>query len=275
MISLVRGGGKLPWELTLAWWIWVLSGSSAIAYGDGFEGVSYGGPGLYPGFFGFGLSYHLGYGYGGYGLGVGGYGGYPYYGGPGYPNGEPRLRRFGGISPFPYHGGGHFSYDYPYSVAGMGQLVANRPVVTGSDRPDLGSGYPHSGDFGPFTGAFPYPDSFFAPYASASAGSSSGASSSDPATTAARARNLGIDEEPAVDADGVRGMKVTKVYPGTAAEKAGLQAGDLLRSINGYLTEQPGNVAWIIANAAPENVLEMNVRKGSDGTEHTVTAQLP
>jgi S1-C subfamily serine protease len=73
----------------------------------------------------------------------------------------------------------------------------------------------------------------------------------------------------------VWGMKVSKVYPGSAAEKAGLHAGDVIHSINGYLTTQPGNMAWIIANAAPDNVLMMNVRNASDGKEHTITAHLP
>ena len=70
-------------------------------------------------------------------------------------------------------------------------------------------------------------------------------------------------------------MKVANVYPGTAAERAGLQVGDVIHSINGYLTEQRGNLAWIIANAAPNNTLTMNVRTASDGKEHTVTAQIP
>ena len=55
-------------------------------------------------------------------------------------------------------------------------------------------------------------------------------------------------------------MKVSKVYPGTAAEKGGLRVGDVIRSINGYLTEQPGNLAWIIATAAPDKVLKIDVR---------------
>jgi hypothetical protein len=49
----------------------------------------------------------------------------------------------------------------------------------------------------------------------------------------------------------------------------------VIHSINGYLTEQRGNLAWIIANAAPNNILKMNVRTARDGQEHTVTAQLP
>lgn len=91
----------------------------------------------------------------------------------------------------------------------------------------------------------------------------------------ARGRSLGIDVEPVVEAAGVRGLKVSKVYPGTAAEGAGLQVGDVIHSINGYLTEERGNLAWIIANAAANNNLKMNVRKLSDGKKQIVTVQLP
>ena len=82
-------------------------------------------------------------------------------------------------------------------------------------------------------------------------------------------RVLGIDEEPVVLSDGRKGMKITNVYPGTAAEQAGLQAGDVLRSVNGYLTEQRGNLAWIIANATPNNTLKLNVRTAKDGQDHS------
>src|SRR5512135_3687906 len=67
--------------------------------------LGYGKPGLYPGFQGFGLGYHRGYGYGGDALGVGAGGGYPFYGGPGYCHPWPALRRIGGITPFPFYGG--------------------------------------------------------------------------------------------------------------------------------------------------------------------------
>lgn len=88
-------------------------------------------------------------------------------------------------------------------------------------------------------------------------------------------RYLGIDEEPVVNSNGVRGMKVAKVYPGTAAEKAGLHAGDMIYSINGYLTTERGNLAWIIGKAAPDNVLNMKVRTAADGKEQTIKVQLP
>jgi hypothetical protein len=142
--------------------------------------LGYGGPGVYPGFYGFGLCYHPGYGYGGSALGVGADGGYPFYGGPGYPHPAPPLRRFARLLPFLYNGSGPLAYDYPQSVENIGPLVANRPVMPGSDRPDLGSGYPHNGDFGPFTGAFPYPEAYFAPYTTAAGGLVSGVPSPYP-----------------------------------------------------------------------------------------------
>ncbi len=87
-------------------------------------------------------------------------------------------------------------------------------------------------------------------------------------------RLLGVDEEPVVLADGTKAMKIGKVFPGSAAERAGLQAGDVIRSVNGYLTEQRGNLAWIIANAAPNNELKLNVQSVKDGQTHAATATL-
>ena len=86
---------------------------------------------------------------------------------------------------------------------------------------------------------------------------------------------LGIDEEPVVGPDGVRGVKASNVSPESTAEKAGLQRGDLILSVNGYLTQRRGDLAWIAANASPDKVLKMNVRKASDGKVHTVKIQLP
>jgi hypothetical protein len=95
------------------------------------------------------------------------------------------------------------------------------------------------------------------------------------ATPSPRQRLLGIDEDPLVLPDGTKAMKVSKVYPGTAAAKAGLQAGDVIRSVNGYLTEQRGNLAWIIATATPNNELRINLQTKKDGQTHLVTAMLP
>jgi S1-C subfamily serine protease len=88
-------------------------------------------------------------------------------------------------------------------------------------------------------------------------------------------RSLGIEEEPVVDANGVAGIKISHFYSGSVAEKAGLHAGDVIYSSNGYLTQVRGNLAWIINHAAPNKVVTMRVRTASDSKERTIAAQLP
>jgi S1-C subfamily serine protease len=87
-------------------------------------------------------------------------------------------------------------------------------------------------------------------------------------------RYLGIDEQPVVDSGG-QGMQVVRIYPGTPAEQAGLQVGDVIHSANGYLTQQHGNLAWIIANTPPNGELQMNVRTARDGVDHLIVARVP
>ncbi len=131
--------------------------------------LGYGPPGLYPGFQGFGLGYHLGYGYGGDALGVGAEGGYPLYGGPGYPHPWPGLNRLCGINPFPYFGGpGYPTPEQPHYFGGIGPLVPDRPVVIIAIDPRK----PCSpSDYGPYTGAVPDAEVRFAPFtAQAAAG---------------------------------------------------------------------------------------------------------
>jgi PDZ domain len=310
MISLVRGGGGLrPGVFALALGIWVISQSSAPAFGDGlgllrgapsgpagfghgndgYGTTSYGGPGLSPGFYGFGLGFHPGYGYGGRGLGTGNGGGFPYYAGPGYPQPDPPLDRFGHIVPYLYNGTpcNGFSGYQP-----AGPLVVDQSVVTVGNGREFG----YTGDFGPATGMIPYPEAYFAPFTTAAAttGSSTGVPpSNSPASPppgggfgspssslspgdggAGRGRGLDIGEEPVVDADGVRGLKVTGISPGTAAERAGLRAGDVIRSINGYRTERPANLDWIVAHASSDHVLTMKVRNVDDGRTRQVTLRL-
>ncbi len=268
---------------------------------ESFGTLGYGPPGLHPGEQGFGLGYHLGYGYGGDALGVGADGGYPFYGGPGYPHCNPQLRRIGGIVPFPYFGGpGYPTPDHPNFYGGSGPLVPDRPVVsivTETGQPVGAMGY------GPFTGSVADAEARFAPFTARAAagaallrqtrsrpglpapsGPSGGASPPTPATNPPagagaeppRARQfLGIEAEPAVDAGGVKGMRITKVTPGSAAERVGLHVGDVIRSINNYATQQPGNLEWIYVNAAPINILRINAFTASDGKEHTFTTQIP
>lgn len=324
MLSLARGGGRLPLKaFAVTFGLLVFVGSSASADVDGHgnhnEGrfrhghLGYGtlgwAPyGLYPGLYGFSLRWHPGYGYGLYALGVGADGGYPFYGGIGYPHEPPTLRRFGPARPFAYYGGP----DYPLDgcsnyFSHVGGLVIEKPVVTIGEPGDYGfvneNGDVYPGrDFGSYTGTLPYPETLFAPYTSAAAttGSSgaeglarpmapAGPSAASPSLPPAPlspaigeatpirtpSRFLGIDEEPTVDDAGVRGIKVTRVIPGSPAEKAGLHPGDIIHSINGYLTTERGNLAWIISVATPNNVLKMIVRTAVDGKIQTILADLP
>jgi hypothetical protein len=188
MVALVPGRGRFPSKaLALALGIWVFSGSSArsddggpadpgqhVHAHAGFGTLGWGPPGYYPGFEGFGLSFHLGYGYGGAALGAGALGGYAFYGGPGYPHPWPHLRRCGPIAPVVYYDG----TGYPFTFQNPGPLVVTQPVVMqasghGLGHADGGAAYPYNVGYGPFTGSRNYPESFFAPGTTAAAASGS------------------------------------------------------------------------------------------------------
>jgi len=128
--------------------------------------LGYGPPGVHPGFQGFGLGYHRGYGYGGDALGVGAGGGYPFYGGPGYIHPAPRLDRLRltKVAPFPFYGGpGGPDPAHPqYYDGGPGPLVVDRPVIS--------TGGPDGAGYGAFSGMMPYPDSAFAPHTARASG---------------------------------------------------------------------------------------------------------
>ena len=197
MMTHMRGGGRLlPMVSALVLSFWGLSQSSIQAQPPGPIPVppvqndqtpikqlrfhkpktagtlGYGAPGLYPGFQGFGLGFHLGYGYGGDALGPGADGGYPYYGGPGYPHAWPCLRRIGGIMPFNYYGGpGHPTPTQPNFYGAYGPLAPDQPVVTVATEPGNMVG---STDYGTFTGAVPNAEGQFAQFtARAAAGATS------------------------------------------------------------------------------------------------------
>jgi hypothetical protein len=259
----------------------------AVARGAGGGTLGYGAPGLHPGFQGFGLGYHLGYGYGGQGLGVGADGGYPLYGGPGYPHPSPTLRRIGGISPFCYFGGpGYPTPENPNFFGGVGPLSPDQPVVTLENDPsmpvsDLG--------YGAFEGTIPYPESTFAPFTNIrdERGTSGEMKPADPSTPPVAPAPgsasgsptpgglLGVEDE-SIGSDGAtRGLKISKVYLQSVAERAGLRAGDVILSINGYLTTKPSDLTWIIANASTSKSLKMSVRTPTDGEVRRLTANLP
>jgi hypothetical protein len=214
---------------------------------------------------------------GGFGGGrVAGFGGFGGFGGRGFGF---RGRGFGGIGfggffPFyPYYGDPYYGLGYGYGLGGYGLGYGYGGLGYGYG----GLGYGYGGlDYGydglgyggmgyggyPMTG-FGYSSAYVPP------------ASAEAAPMPSQRRVLGIDEEPATLPEGRRGMKITRVYPGTSAEKSGLQVGDVLRSVNGYLTEQRGNLAWILANATPDNTLKINVRSAKDGQDHTISATLP
>jgi serine protease Do len=79
---------------------------------------------------------------------------------------------------------------------------------------------------------------------------------------------------PVIASDGVQGIRVSRVQPGTVGERAGLHAGDVVLSVNGYLTTDPGNLAWIISTKAPNGTLSMNVRNVTDGKVHVIAVRL-
>ncbi len=255
--------------------------------GPGLGTLGYGPPGLFPGFQGFGLGYHLGYGYGGSALGVGAEGGYPLYGGPGYPHPWPVLNRHLATEPFFYYGGpGYPTPDQPNYFGGTGPLVSDQPVVQVGE-PAYEPGY------GGFSGGPPNAEAVFAPFATevgegarlrrhAPGTPNAPAAPASPATpprepeasAPATHPKLGIDTELFNDGSGRRGLKVASVAAGTPAEKAGLRPGDLIQSVNGYHTTTAGNLPWIVDNAAPDKVLTMNVYTTSDGKERTLKAEL-
>jgi membrane-associated protease RseP (regulator of RpoE activity) len=174
------------------------------------------------------------------------YSGSPWYGGSSYVSGYPY---YANAYSEPYYG-----YGYPsYSV------VASSPMTNGE---------------------FTYASSYAAPGTVSAPGTGSTAAGAMPAvaTSAAgtpvvsMAPGLGVDSKEVVEPDGKRGLRVDKVYPDSAAAKAGLEPGDVIRAANGYKTEVPGNLTWIIDNAAADNNLKMTVVSAKDRREHMITA---
>ncbi len=200
----------------------------------------YGYGGYYPGFFGFGglgLGYGLGYGYG--------------YGYPGYGYGDSGY----GYDSYPgySYGSGYYYPDYTY---GTGYVYPGSSYVVNSYGNSgyvaaPGSGYTYSSAYGtvPLQATTP------------------AALSSFPLPS------LGIDERKVSDASGSH-IQVARVHAGSPAERAGLQAGDTIVSANGYLTQEAGNLAWIINHNAPNGVVTLNIRKVANGQAATVNATL-
>lgn len=185
---------------------------------------------------------HMGGGHGGYHPGGGGYPhGHYYPGGGGYPGGGYRHGYYGGGG---YYGGFWPGYYGGFGLGGLG----------------YGYNYPYYGSSGGYT----YTDPGYTP---------TYAPSTTVAAQPAGGPFLGIMEQPVNDSGGP-GMQVLSVEPGSPAERAGLRAGDVLHSINGYLTQAYGNIAWIIQNVAPDGTLNMNVRRSGTATDVALVASV-
>ncbi len=313
MLGLTRRiGAKLSlMVLTLALTIWLAGGVTAFAHGGGGGGGGHGGGGFggggfggghmggFGGGFGGGHMGGFGGGYGGFGGGYGGFGRGIGYGGLGYGG----FGRFGyggfGLGGFgwgyPWYG---YGYGYPWYGSGLGYGLGGYGLGGyglgyglggyglggyGYGGYGLGYGYPYYGSgYGMGYPNYGYP-SYGYGVASASPAIGTGFSYSPAYVAPGQAaspilangrRILGIDEEPVVLTDGRKAMKITNVYSNTGAQTAGLQVGDVLISANGYLTEQRGNLAWIIANATPGSELKLVVRTMKDGKDHTIVAAI-
>jgi len=240
--------------------IGLASGPSAIARGGGGGGHGGGGGGHmggggfhgggfgwgHGGYMGGGFHHHGGFGYGGYYPGFFGFGyGYPGYGyGYGYPG--------YGLGYYGY-GSGYYYPDYTYGT-GYGYPGSSYVVDSNGNSGYVaapGSGYTYSSAYGtvPLQATTP------------------AALSSFPLPS------LGIDEEKVSDATGSH-IQVTRVHPGSPAERAGLKVGDTIVSANGYLTQEAGNLAWIINHHAPNGVVTLNIRKVANEQAATVNATL-
>jgi membrane-associated protease RseP (regulator of RpoE activity) len=185
---------------------------------------------------------------GGHGGGGGGHSGGGHYGGGHYSSGYHHNGNgnFGGFFPGYFFGSGFYGYPgygYGYGYPGYG----------------YGNGYAYPYYNSGYTYTYPTNTYDYSVY---------------PAASPSQGRYLGIDEQPVADSAGP-GMNVSRVYPGSPAEQAGLQPGDVILSANGYLTQQHGNIAWIISTVAPNGVLQMNVHTASDGAVHSLSARLP
>jgi hypothetical protein len=229
-------------------------GYRGLGYGYGLGGFGWGYPyygyGLGWGLGGYGLGWGLGYGLGGYGWGWPYYGyssyGYPWYG---YRYSYPS---YGYGYSYPYYG---YAYNDPY-YGNYGNSYASPYGGYLTSYPAISSalGYTTSTSVAPVV---PTPV----------------ASRTEPAMAMGQ-RVLGIEAKQIFEKNGQEAMRVSRVLPGTVADKAGLKPGDTIESINGYMTQVPGNLAWIINNAAPDHVLKMTVRTASDGLDHMLTGVL-
>ncbi len=246
--------------------------------------LGYGPPGLFPGFPGFGLRYHPGYGFGGYGLGTMAEGGFPHYAGTGYPHPSPPLNRFGKILPTTYLGGPRGpNPGCPNFFAPVDSLlVVDSPTAA---LEDLGMGLGQGTDYGCYTGGLPAAEARFAPFASAeAAGAPSGVGDDRPPAPPLAApppfpasrggQALGVSVIPAGPLDVGEGLLLSRVERGSAAERAGLRPGDVLRSIDGKPLKTADDLSRAL-EASPAGPWTLRLRSGADGQEREISVRTP
>jgi hypothetical protein len=184
------------------------------------------------------------------------------HGGGGHGGGHSGGHHSGGHHSGGYHHGGHYYGGHHYGYYGT-----YWPGYYG------GYGYGYYPGYGYYGTGYSYPYDSYG-YSYPTYNYAPGYVAQGPLAAPGPGRYLGIEEVAVVDGAGT-GMQVVAIVPGSPAERAGLQVGDVIHSANGYLTQQHGNLTWIIANLPANGVLQMNVRGGRDGVDRIFSAQIP
>ena len=89
----------------------------------------------------------------------------------------------------------------------------------------------------------------------------------DTAWFGASSRSLAVvsdDDREAAGADGDGGVFIIDVFPSSAAERAGLEPGDVITGINGADVATPEDVARIIRRLDPGDQITLDFRRGGD-----------
>jgi S1-C subfamily serine protease len=83
---------------------------------------------------------------------------------------------------------------------------------------------------------------------------------------------LGVTVETVANASGQpAGVGVVKVTPGGGAEKAGIQAGDIILSVNGQATDSVTALQSVIATHKPGDQVQVRISRNGTGSTVTVT----